>query len=250
MTSTLVSVKVAIERGIQMVRVPARQILAVTTLSIPVTWIFIGFSWVTLLHFPIGIIVASVYASRMRPKWRLWAYEHVADIHQLQRAAELAELLPVGSHNSLRGWLTLQQRTELSKLLPLFDQDAGFIDDPDIPEETSIYKRSLTAGDSVLLVINSEGIRVDGEGIIPWPEIENERIANVGYVRRSRLWGNNQSAGSSRVFRFECGGKRFEFHMADVRISAWELDLLTYIYRGRWAERRSQSYEIPNHRIR
>lgn len=234
MSTTPITVKAAIEGGIRMVRVPARQILALTSLSIPVVWLIWGFSWLTLLHFPIGVIVASIYASRARPKWRIWAYTNVADIHQLQRAAELAELLHVGSHNNVRGWMTLQQRRELTELLKRFDQDSGFIDDPDVPEETSVYERKRSSADQPVLVINDKGINVHGERTFSWDEIENERIANVGYVSRNRLWGNTGSGGTSRAFRFNCGSKQYEFHMADINISAWELDLLTYIYRGRW----------------
>lgn len=219
-----------------MVRVPARQILTITSLSIPVVWLIWGFSWLTLLHFPIGIIVASIYSSRMRPKWRLWAYTNVSDIHQLQRAAELAELLHVGSHDSMRGWMSLPQRRELTELLNRFDQDMGFVDDPDIPEETKVYERTLVSVEHPILVMNDRGITVYEEGTFSWGEIENERIANVGHVGRNRLWGNKESSGTSRSFRFNCGSKQYEFPMADIKMAAWELDLLTYIYRGRWTE--------------
>lgn len=235
MSSDHISVRKAIHRGIGMVRVPARQILLLTTLSIPIIWFIWGFSWLTLLHFPIGIIAASIYASSMRPKWRLWAYKNVTDIHQLQRAAELAELLHVGSHDSLRGWLSLPQRHELSLSLQRFDQDAGFIDDPEVPEETNVYERTMMSNGHPLLVLNENGIRVYGEGTFTWGEIENERIANVGFMGRNMLWGNKEGGGTQRFLRFEVGEQRFEWKMEDIRMAAWELDLLMYIYRGRWA---------------
>ena len=85
-----------------------------------------------LLVFVGGVFWMVRYGERRRTEWRLWAYDRVTDIHQLQRSAELAMVLKLRSHDKI-GVANAQQKERLISLIARFDEEQVFEDDASVP---------------------------------------------------------------------------------------------------------------------
>jgi hypothetical protein len=145
----------------------------------------------------------------------------------------MAELLPYRSHERITGIMGLQQRHRLQELMQRFNEQYDFIDDPTIPEETNIYP-TKAANTNPIMTLNAVGIWTSNDGFFAWGQITNERIATITYVRKT-FGGGRRGAGSNKVFRFDFSDGNFEIFLSNLYIEPWELDLLMYIYRGRFA---------------
>jgi len=234
MSIRLVTVREAIERGLKETGRPAKTII-VTSIAVCILLLAFNLSWWALLLIPAGLLSAFIYSTRATTRWRIRAYEQVADIHQLQRSAELSGLLMRQSHDRIGAFVSERQRNTLIALLQRFSGDHIFIDDPSIPHETPVYRTGLLARQQQpLLVISEAGIEVCAEGLYKWEQVINERIAQITYHRMSARTGADVPAGADNFFRFENPLGRFEIPLSSISISAWELDLLLYIYRGRF----------------
>lgn len=231
MSPRTVSIPQAIEQGEKQIASPSRIIL-IATVALPVPLMVLAFSFWWLLLLPCGMFASIVYVAWATPRWQIWAYRNVNDIHQLQRSAELAGLLTRGSHERVSGWLGLRQQEQLRTLQERFKEEVGFIDDPAIPGRTAIYYKSYRNDDEPALALNSAGIWIGSHGLYDWDVITNERIAVVSYSRRS-FAGTNSRPSGHRLFRFEVPDGQFEMPLATLNIEEWELDFLLYIYRGR-----------------
>ena len=212
--------------------VPPRRIFIVFLLL--AVLMVICLSWFGLLFILAGVIGSSLYMSWATPRWRIWAYDHVTDIHQLQRSAEMAGLLPLHSHDRITGFTGMRQRSILEELQQRFNEQYDFIDDPSIPEETHIYP-TKAANTNPIMTLNAVGIWTLNDGFFAWGQITNELIATVNYVRRNFATGGKSGAGANKVFRFDFSDGNFEIFLSNLYIEPWELDLLLYIYRGRFA---------------
>lgn len=232
-----VSVRNAINRGIKQIVRPTWIILVVFTF-LSVIPPLIGATWWCLLFFPVGLLLSYLYTSSVTPEWRIWAYKHVADIHQLQRSAELAGLLKRGAYDQIDRSLSLGQKAELEKLLERFGEDQFFFDDPSIPDEISITTNILFGiPGEIKLILNGSGIFIRSKGFLKWDEIHHDRVANVSFQITN---GRGEKISSSHdYFRFETCMERYELPIAWLNTTAWELDLFLYIYRGRFAEQQS-----------
>ena len=87
--------------------------------------------------------------------------------------------------------------------------------------------------------LNDEGITSGSGEFVPWSDVQNERIAFVSSSRTSPRTGGEVSAGGKAFFRFECSLGRMEYPMSSLDIEPWKLDLLLYIYRGRYEAKRN-----------
>jgi hypothetical protein len=193
--------------------------------------LIIDFYWWYLLLIPGGILLSSLYNAWATARWRIWAYAYVADIHQLQRTAELAGLLTPQSHEN-SSWLISGRRKETLRLLQRkFVEEQVFADDSSVPDETIVYARSGVP----LIVLNRDGIKLQDASFMSWAQVYDDRIATVSYSRTGYCTGTGVSAGSEKLFRFECNGQRFELAFSSLAIDPWQLDLLLYIYKGRFA---------------
>jgi hypothetical protein len=231
------SVQDAIARGIKVITYPSRLILRLASLACILLLIF-DFSWWDLLLIPAGVISSAIYRSWAVPLWRIWAYEHVSDIHQLQRTAELFGLLHRGSHERTGGIMTIRQKSMLMQLQKRFSDAAVFVDDPIIPAETPLYKPSfLSISDELVMTLNDSGIEIHSEGFFAWEDVMNDRVVQITYNRINWRTGGKRSAGWKYLFRFESDERRFEIPLWQLNISPWELDLYLYIYRGRSARK-------------
>lgn len=222
------TIKEAIEKGLKTHAISKR--VLPTTAIVGIGLPLLSFSWSTLLVIPIGIIASTLFDMWTIPRWKLWAYEHISDIHQLQRSAELAGVLSRHSYNKTGLLLNKVQKRKLKLLQERFEQDADFCDDTSYAAEYKIYSYSSTAP---LLILNKEGIQVEDEYFAKWEEVHNERIAHVSYSKMSPRTGGDISAGSKDFLRFECSKGRYEHPISALNLPAWEIDLLLYIYRNR-----------------
>lgn len=227
------SIQDAILRGFKQIVFP-RRVIQLIGLFLCLLLMVLDFSWWDLLLLPTALLLAQYYSIRARTKWRIWCYENVADIHQLQRSAELAELLMVQSYNK-PGFLASKKQNEILKQLQTrFDADISFVDDTSIAAETPIYRKFSA---QPIMVLGAQGIQYKNEGLFEWNNIANARIAHVTYSRTSARTGAGIDAGSKDFFRFEYGSQRFEIPLSSLKITNWKLDLLMYIYRGRFSLR-------------
>lgn len=206
-----------------------------------------------LLVFVGGVFWMVRYGERRRTEWRLWAYDRVTDIHQLQRSAELAMVLKLRSHDKI-GVANAQQKERLISLIARFDEEQVFEDDASVPQETMVRPSSIFSDSQMLFKLNDEGITSGSGEFVPWSDVQHERIAFVSFSRTNphtggeipagsmavfRLTGREISTGGKGFFRFECSLGRMEYPISSLNIEAWKLDLLLYIYRGRYEVKRN-----------
>jgi hypothetical protein len=229
-----ISVQHAIKTGLKLVGFVGRVIL-LSFVGLCILLLFVAFSWWWFLLIPLGMIASSIYTSWAIPRWRIWAYNGVADIHQLQRSAEICGLLPLRSPEKITGIIDIRQRGILEELVQRFNEEYDFIDDPSMPKETHIYPASMTgAKGDPLMTINSVGIWTQNDGFFGWGQITNERIAHVSSSSRMPGVAGIGATSSRKILRFEFSDGSFEMPLAMLHIDNWELDLLMYIYRGRF----------------
>ncbi len=97
-------------------------------------WIpFWGFS-----SFACVFILPMLYYFFMLPRWRIWAFGNVRNVHELKQRALLGQIYP--KDNSF--WWRLEiknatQKEQIETLESKFNQPDIFVDDPNIPYETS-----------------------------------------------------------------------------------------------------------------
>lgn len=233
-----ITIKEAITRGEKKIELPSKLII-ISSLVLCIALPMMGLGWKFLLLLPIGLILSMLYTSKTRTKWRIWAYENVADIHQLQRSAELAGLLMRQSVNSKGLFQSSQQKKILQQLLQRFSEENTFVDDPSVPDDTFIKVTKGYFGSDNVIVLNSRGINVTPEGFCEWAEVENERIGHVSHNRQNARTGLYVTGSPDDYFRFECPLGRFNISVASLDVSTWELDWLLYMYRGRYNLNRS-----------
>jgi len=238
MTNNSTSIQEAVRTGLREISQPSKYILWAAFIC-PIVLILLGSTLWVLLIFPFGAIISAIYTMWAKTRLRIWAYENVGDIHQLQRSAELAGLLRLRSHESTSGLMSHSQRKKLLSLLERFSEEESFVDDPAFPNETHLFARSAVspAANRPLLTLNDTGIHVESEGFFEWDSISDERIVRVSYTRQLFLPAFRISAGSTALFRFEFPSGRIEIPLPSIRTTIWELDLLLYIYRGRFNQR-------------
>lgn len=223
MPTASVTVQQAILRGKKNIERPSVLIMA-SGLVLCAIMMIISFSWLYLVFLPLGLLGSYLYTQSATPRWCSWAYENVNDIHQFQRSAEIAGLLAPQS------WQNADAQVQAR-----FAADAHFVDDPSIPVETIIYcKQMFMSSSKPGMTISDKGIDIQSDRFFPWAEIENERVARVGYHQTDRLTNVDRPSGSEQFFRFEYPDGRIEVPMSSISISAWKLDLLLYTYRGRY----------------
>ena len=172
------------------------------------------------------------------PKWKIRAYSSVTDIHQFQRSAELAGLLLRGSHERTSGIVSSSQKEILKTLQKKFLEEPVFTDDPSIPGETAIPEKSFfEVVSEPMIVLNDSGLQLRSVGYFDWSQIDNEHIAKIS-LTRSNGKGDTDVA-FKNFFVFNSPTQHFEIPLSSLKITAWQLDLLLYIYRGRFIQNQS-----------
>ncbi len=238
MSSATVTIKEAIRIGEKLIMRPAR-IIHIASWVLLIVLLLLGFSWWNLLLIPGGAVLSLIYTTWVTHRWRKWAYKKVVDVHQFQRSAELAGLL-MRKSTTRAGWFqSNEQKRRTMELLNRFAEESEFSDDTSVPDDTTLFVETFYPETGDRIILNSDGISVPPEGFYEWNVVENERVARVSFKRMHPGTGLYNSAGWGNFFRFECPKGRFDMPLLSLNMPAWELDLLLYIYRGRYNQARS-----------
>lgn len=136
-----VTVDKAISKGHQMVTYPGMAIFIIT--------ILLSFYMVFLQFIPIEAFLFSaipaaglmwLWWSFMITKWRIWAFQHVRNVHELKKRAIQEKL--IWKDNSFFEKLEIRSTSDKEKLTLLqakFEEEDLFTNDPGIANETYIY---------------------------------------------------------------------------------------------------------------
>ncbi len=137
-----ISVEQALKRGDWIIKYPLRAFLFVLTLSVsvllqhkflPQSYIFTGIL--------IALFIFQIYKSIITTRWRIWAFEHVDNLQELQSAA-LAEKF-IHAENSFLTKLEIRSTKEKTRLAAIDEQVLTpqiYKDDQLVPAKTEIYK--------------------------------------------------------------------------------------------------------------
>ncbi|WP_314242998.1 hypothetical protein [Empedobacter tilapiae] len=136
-----VTVDEAISKGHRMITYPVMVIMFGT---IGIT-LYLGSqklipAWGFLLGFILAFVFAWLWWSFMITKWRLWAFDNVRNVHELNKRAIQEKL--IWSNNSIFGKTEIRTTKEVEKLNTLsnkFNQEDFFQDDLTVADETIIY---------------------------------------------------------------------------------------------------------------
>lgn len=121
--------------------------------------------WPFLVGFPLGFVLAWLYWALRVTSWKIWAFGHVRNVHELKmKAIRYKVLHPDDSFFGRLAFQTASQRAALLELESKFQQQDILQDDASVPPETQInYSRKSTilalflgilavaAGDYILL---------------------------------------------------------------------------------------------------
>lgn len=136
-----VSVDEAIAKGKRMVIYPVWTIfIVVTSISFFLLSREIIPLWVCGVGFLVSLLLSWLYWGYMVTKWRLWAFENVQNVHELEKRAEqesiiwgrggIFEKTEFRTTAEQEKWLTLKEK---------FKQADVYYDDITVPYETMIY---------------------------------------------------------------------------------------------------------------
>lgn len=106
------------------------------------TWVMIvfGFGGIILVLF-----LPFIYYYIKLPRWRIWAYTNVRNVHELKRKAILARILYEDDSFYMRFEIkSAEQKEQLRLLQQKFERPDEFIDDPLLPFET-VYEYGKAA---------------------------------------------------------------------------------------------------------
>ncbi|RYZ48589.1 MAG: hypothetical protein EOP49_18330 [Sphingobacteriales bacterium] len=136
-----VSVYQALRKGHRSVSYPSAAILLAILL---VNFILCACNVLPFWTMAVGLVVAVaaawLYWSVMITRWRLWAFEHVRNVHELNTLALEERLIwPEGSVYARTEIRNFEQKQRWLVLQEKFQQADIFTDDPTVSAETSIY---------------------------------------------------------------------------------------------------------------
>lgn len=117
--------------------------------------------WIIPLGFVFGFLSGWLVWSYFVNYWKIWAYENVRNIHELQRKAVEEKLIwQSGSWFEKTEFKDYQQKEKLKQLQKKFLEKDIFKDDILVPTETVIFNSRITILFLLLvyLIINLVGI--------------------------------------------------------------------------------------------
>jgi len=220
--------------------------------------------WIIPLGFVTGFSLGWILWSYFVMEWKIWAYENVRNIHELQRKAVEEKLIwNSGSWFEKTEFKNYEQKQKLKQLEKKFLEKDVFRDDVSVPKETVIYySRStivfllvLYLGISVLggyflleedyfgllflgfclyLSYNqikkvsdkSPQIVINDKGII----LKNENIISWDKIYDDKVYNQSNGKSSTNYLAFN----EEEISIDDLGISFSELEKLLHVYRVRY----------------
>lgn len=238
----------ALKAGQKYITIPARIILFtgfITCILLPL----LGFSlWFVPGCFFGGILLSFLFTLWMTPRWRIWAYSGVQNIHLFQRSAELDRLLPRQSHDQMYDIMGLRQREILKQLFSRFAEEIPFSDDPGVGIDSYVFKQEfwpIPASKTPFIIISNSGINLKKFGFYGWNEISHEGVVTKSYGSSgiSHRRRNSRSGGRDTLF-FVCPDGHVEIPMSTLAIKSSSLDYILTLHRWRY-EQTSRS-EVQN----
>jgi uncharacterized membrane protein YciS (DUF1049 family) len=218
--------------------------------------ILIGF----VLGFSMGWLVWNYYVM----KWKIWSYENVRNIHELQRKAVEEKLIwNSGSWFEKTEFKNYEQKQKLKQLEKKFLEKDVFRDDVSVPKETVIYYSRSTIvfllvlylgisvlGGYFLLEEDYFGLLFLGFGLyLSYNQIKKVsdkspqivindkgiRLKNENLISWDKIYDDkvyNQSNGKSSTNYLAFNDE--EISIDDLGISFSELEKLLHVYRVRY----------------
>lgn len=158
-----VSVDEALVKGRQMVTQPVQTIIVGgVILTILMGWWKLIPVWGYPVGFLISLALAFLWWSVSVTTWRLWAFEHVRNVHELKKRAIKESIIWPDNHFFEK--TEIRSATDKAKWIALqtkFDQKDIFYDDLTVPEETIIYySKSINLFEMALALLFVSGFGV------------------------------------------------------------------------------------------
>ncbi|WP_298902346.1 hypothetical protein [uncultured Psychroserpens sp.] len=147
-----VSVDKAIKRGHLMINVP----VMICLIGSPAAGIYLSAhdyipNWGLAIAIVLGIGLGWLFWSIMITKWRIWAFEHVRNVHELKERAIHEKLIWGDGHIFERTEIrSKKEQRKLDELNLKFRADDLFEEDPSISSVTEIY---FSKGHGLFLLI-------------------------------------------------------------------------------------------------
>ena len=220
--------------------------------------------WIIPIGFVVGFLLAWILWSYFVMEWKIWAYENVRNIHELQRKAVEEKLIwDSGSWFEKTEFKNYKQKQKLRQLEKKFLQKDIYRDDISVPKETIIYySRNTIAfllflylGTSVLgfyfllekeyigllffgfglylsyhqikkLREKSPQIIINDKGII----LENENLITWDSIYNDRVYSRSNGKSSTNYLAFNDE----EISIDDLGTTFSELEKLLHVYRVRF----------------
>lgn len=154
MSGEYISVDDALSKGHRMVTFPRIGAYLVTALA---TFLVVYFTQ-DIFFLGLGTVLAftleSVVQGVQIPRWSLWAFSGVRNVHELRRRAISEGIIPSEARArwTLEIW-TNNQRKTWNRLQQKFNDGDLFIDDRSVPAETRIFFHKVTSIYDVVMLI-------------------------------------------------------------------------------------------------
>jgi hypothetical protein len=140
-----ISIDKAIKKGHRMINRPMLIICCITFVtflslnSFFEKHLITGLLFVILMLFSM-ILFPFIYRGFVLPKWKIWAFKNVRNVHELKKRAIQEDLLFEKQNIFTKiEFLSKKEKSEWKLIELKFDKEDIFIDVPTIPQETIIY---------------------------------------------------------------------------------------------------------------
>jgi hypothetical protein len=236
----MITVEKAIRRAVVVIIVPIlllflAGLFGVTILIMRLVKLFAWHEAMIVVGVFIGIIAGAIltlpWSAITVPRWKIWAFERVDDVHLLYREAGRKLILPQDKTTLIGKWefRTKLQTQKLQKLEMKLKSPRKFIDDPSVPEETHIYSAGKPEKSKAPLIINSKGITTLDEGFMPWSRIDGYITVSVNVHGR-----HNISDGLDLYIQLKNDDEPFNIELGHLNKSQQEIQTLIDLYRDRY----------------
>jgi len=264
-----VSVDEAIRKGIRMVVYPRYAVFVIVTIISIIILVNYNLSGgYTIFMLIVGLVAGWLYWSMAATRWKLWAFDNVRNVHELQKRAVKEGI--IGEDGGFWDSTTIRtsgDRQKWDALQPKFDVPDVFLDDYQVPAETKIFfskaKTFLGTATGVIFFVAGVGLLVFEKefvgiflilmglffGYMQYREFSNNQpqiILNAEGIETSAAtfccWKDiagedviveRSGKSSSRHFIYSYPEGSVDIDIDELAITHHELENLLRIYRGR-----------------
>ncbi|WP_395049171.1 hypothetical protein [Flavobacterium sp.] len=223
--------------------------------------------WIIPTGFVAGFSIGWILWSYFVMEWKIWAYENVRNIHELQRKAVAEKLIwDSGSWFEKTEFKNYEQKQKLKQLEKKFLEKDIYRDDISVPKETIIYYSRNTIAFLLFLYLaisvlgayfllekeyigllffgfglylsynqikklreKSPQIIINDKGII----LKNENLITWDSIYNDRVYSQSNGKSSTNYFAFNDE----EISINDLGTTFSELEKLLHVYRVRFEKK-------------